>query len=371
MEKAKKASEFLKINASNLDSKKVMIGFDAFVDMIVRLVRNNNGADGCDFFEDIGTFGEYLTTKKGKSCGIEMKERFTKLGGNAAIMSNAIGSIGVKNDCICGFGYPSIEKVFNEMSSNSKLVTIGTPGYTTALEFDDGKIMLSLRDPVNLLDYDSIVEKLGFDTLSRYFKESDLISMVNWSCMSKFNSIWQNIIENILPSHTPNKKQIIFIDLADISDKPSQLISEGISLMEKFNEHYKVVLGLNENETNSVYKALFPDGQDVSLTDKGSRIFNETNIDLLVVHTLKTAIAFTEAGFIEEPNLFVKRPKLSTGGGDNFNAGLCTALLLDATPEAALYIANATSGFYVRNGFSPTVKDIIETLANWDSFTEE
>ena len=57
---------------------------------------------------------------------------------------------------------------------------------------------------------------------------------------------------------------------------------------------------------------------------------------------------------LQVDSMFIKKPKLSTGGGDNFNAGLCFGQLAGLDFEESLYCANGTSGYYVRNAQSPT-----------------
>ena len=49
---------------------------------------------------------------------------------------------------------------------------------------------------------------------------------------------------------------------------------------------------------------------------------------------------------------FVSDPKISTGAGDNFNAGFCAAQLLELDLESSVILANAVSGYYVRTGTS-------------------
>jgi len=61
------------------------------------------------------------------------------------------------------------------------------------------------------------------------------------------------------------------------------------------------------------------------------------------------------------PGRLEERPKLSTGGGDNFNAGLTWGLLQGfSLPEAAAF-ANAASGFFVAGGISPDLKNLNNT----------
>lgn len=370
-QKRQEVINFLKNNADMLKSKSATIGLDAFVDCIVRVVKSKSEANDYTFFNDIGEFGEHLITKKGKSCGIEIFERFTKLGGNAPIMANALGELGIKVNCVGDMGYPRIDPLFEGLSSNCSLFTIGEPGYTMALEFNDGKIMLSKRAPLINMNWEGIVDLLGLDKLKDFFTNSNLIGLVNWNAIQNFNAIFRGIIKDIFPLHTPNKKQVIFFDLADCSERSKEHICEAIGLIREFNKHYKVILGLNENETLLVYKALCPDAEMEDLVTIGTKLYAKLDMDSLVIHTLKSSIAYDKNGISQVSSLFVKTPKLSTGGGDNFNGGLCLGQLFELDFEGSLYIANAVSGYYVRNGHSPSLDNLIETLEKWDELIED
>lgn len=370
-EARQKVINFLKENKDNIRTKDATIGIDAFIDKIVRVIHTKTDKDEYIFFNDIAQFGNHLVSKSGKSCGIEINERFTKLGGNAPIMANALGSLSINVNCIGALGYPEIDPVFKQLSDNCKLFTIGNPGYTTALEFNDGKIMLSQRDYLHKINWDTIKDILGIETLKAFFDRSTLIGLVNWTGMIHFNEIFRGIIDEIVKDHTPSKSQILFFDLADFSERNREDIVEAVKLINEFSKYFKVILGLNENEAILMYNSLFPDKENMDLISLGQYIYDNLDVDALVVHTLTSSIAYESSGVVQAPSLFVKKPKLSTGGGDNFNAGLCFGHVIGLDMEGALYTANATSGYYVRNAKSPTVDNLIETLENWDNLIEQ
>jgi hypothetical protein len=356
---------------TQIETKEVTVGIDAFVDKIVRVVHSKSTSGEYEFFGDISQFGKHLVTKSGMSCGIEVCERFTKLGGNAPIMANALGSLGLKVNCPAALGYPEIDPIFKDLSPNCRLYTIGNPGYTTALEFDDGKIMLSQRDYLHKINWAVTKEMLGLDTIRTLFKNSSLIGLVNWNGMVNFNEIFKGILDEVLSVKSPNKEQIVFFDLADFSERSPEDIAAAVKLINSFNKYCKVILGLNENEVILMYKTLFPGKESLDLVPMSQFIFDNISVDALVIHTLTSSMAFETGKVVEVPSLYVKKPKLSTGGGDNFNAGLCFGQLMGLDFEGSLYTANATSGYYVRNAQSPTIDTLIETLENWDNLIEE
>jgi hypothetical protein len=361
----------IKTGMQDLNLKQVTIGLDAFIDKIQRVVKSQTEEGECVFFNNIGEFGEYLITKKGMSCGIEVRERFTKLGGNAPIMANALGNLGVKLNCVAAMGYPEMDPIFKELSPNCSLYTISNPGYTTALEFDDGKVMLSQREDLLELTWSSLKNLFGIEKLKEFICNRDLLGLVNWNGIKQSNSIFRGILQDVLPNCVSSKEKVVFFDLADCSERSQEDICEAIELIRQFGKYFKVILGLNENETYLVYTALKGKKGDKDLFTVGDELYRELKIDALVVHTHKSAIAWHKDGRSEVSSLYVQKPKLSTGGGDNFNAGLCFGQLLGLDFESSMYIANATSGYYVRNGKSPSIDNLIETLAQWDDLMEE
>jgi hypothetical protein len=364
------AINYLKKNMESLKTKQVTIGIDSAIDKIVRVVNSKSDKNEYVYFNDIAEFGNHIVSKSGKSCGIEIVERFTKLGGNAPIMSEAMGTLDVKVNCVSPLGYPDINPVFKKLSYNCTLYTIGNPAFTTALEFNDGKIMLGQVEFLDKVDWCTLKEMLSLEQINTFFKNSNLIGLVNWSCMLGFNNILNGILNEVLTVHESDKSKIIFFDLADYSKRESKDVFEVVQLINRFNKYFKVIFGLNENETVMMYKILFNNDIPDDLLTAGQQIYDFLNVDTLVIHTLTNSIAYDENEVVQVPSLFVKQPKLSTGGGDNFNAGLCYGQLIGLNLEESLYTANATSGYYVRNAKSPNVEELIDTLGIWNNLME-
>ena len=369
-ETRKEIVNYIEANFQKLVAKRATIGIDGFVDKIQKVVQSKSSDNEYVFFSHIAKFGSHLISKSGQSCGIEVCQKLTKLGGCSPNMASALGNLSVKVNCIGTLGYPQIDPLFKELHSNCTLYTIGNPGYTTALEFDDGKVMLIQKDFLHDLDWKVMKNILTLDKLKEFFFNSNLIGLVDWNNIVQYNDILEGILREVLPEHTQNKKQIIFFDLADFSERSKEDICKAIQLINKFNLHYKAILSLNESEAISLYNALYPEIQIADLKALGQAIYDAIGIDSVVIHTLIHSFAWDENGISETPSLYVQKPKLSTGGGDNFNAGLCLGQLLGLDLEGSLYVANAVSGYYVRNGHSPSIENLIDTLGNWESLIE-
>ena len=58
-------------------------------------------------------------------------------------------------------GYPNIHPVFADFAKKAQVVSIGEPGHTDALEFDDGKLMLGKLTPLNDVNWDNLMQRVG------------------------------------------------------------------------------------------------------------------------------------------------------------------------------------------------------------------
>ncbi len=160
-----------------------------------------------------------------------------------------------------------------------------------------------------------------------------------------------------------HKKQIAFFDLSDCSKRSNESITEALQLLREFAKHTKVILSLNKNEAGIIYKTLFATEPEKDLSDTGREIFEKAGIHTLVLHSAKEVAAFTDTETVFT-SFFVSDPKISTGAGDNFNAGFCAAQLLELDLESSAIFANAVSGYYVRTGTSAQLPAIINFLDN-------
>jgi len=342
------------------------IGFDGFIDYIVRVVKSKKSKHENVFFKGINEFGAYISEKSGKSCSIEIIGQMTKTGGNMPIMATALGRLGTRVNCIGALGLPDIRREFAGMRADGcALYSIAEPGITTALEFDDGKVMLADMTALDKISWEGIKSAIGEGVLSELYEKSTLIGLVNWSEIENSTEIWEGVLYEILPCLKHRPGRILFFDLADCSKRQGKDIEKVLHLIEKFSAYGRVVLGMNENESRLAYYALTGNSGNESLERVGSGIYKKLNIDTLVIHPVDGSFAWNKDGDHYACNFHIRRPKLSTGGGDNFNAGFCWAMLMGLDITSSLIIANAISGFYVKNGYCGRREDIMDFLYKW------
>src|SRR5204863_1391324 len=130
------------------------LGLDGFVDEILHVVDKRESAEKYQRLPTIAQLAERLAGAAGRSTNIELVNQFTKLGGNGPIMANALASFGLKITYLGNLGYPNLHPVFADFAKQADLHSIAEPGYTDALEFEDGKIMLGKHQSLKQVTWD-------------------------------------------------------------------------------------------------------------------------------------------------------------------------------------------------------------------------
>jgi hypothetical protein len=265
-------------------------------------------------------------------------------------------------ECAGTFGLPEILPVFREMSPNCSLLTIGETISATALEFNNSKVIMFDPGPYNHLTWHSIKDLLGVERIKQLLTGKQLVSFLNWSEIENSSQIWEGVIEEILPSiGHKGQKPYFFSDFSDCSRRSKQDIQHAIHLLGKFRNYFSVTLSLNQNEARLIAAALDVD-QTLSDEEFVKLLFHACNLNVLVIHRTNDSLAFNGIDYEKCDTFFCENPKILTGGGDNFNAGFCFAMLNGFGLNDSLIIANAVSGVYVEKGVSPEVDDLIEFL---------
>jgi sugar/nucleoside kinase (ribokinase family) len=351
-----------KLNLISTSDKSAFLGFDACIDYIIRIVREKKDNKITGYFTDSSQFGEFLINLDNKSCGVELQTKLSKIGGNMVITGNALGNLGISADCVGTFGYPEILPVFRTMSPNCSLRTIGETISATALEFSNSKVIMFDPGPYNNLTWEGIKNILGIEMIKELISGRQLISFLNWSEIENSSQIWEGILSDILPTiKQTGKKPFFFSDFSDCSRKSKKELQFALDLLGRFKKYFKVILSLNQNEADLIAKAM---GQEKLDSDEKfiKELFGAINTDILIIHRTKDAIGYDGVRYEKCDTFFCKEPKILTGGGDNFNAGFCYAVLDEFNLFQSLLVANAVAGSYVKTGISPDINSLIDFL---------
>jgi sugar/nucleoside kinase (ribokinase family) len=360
------ALELISKLAGSIDEKQVTVGFDGCCDVIYRVLKSVNSCDsGREFFSTIEEFGDYIMNKSGMSCSLELNKQVEKIGGNSPIFSNALGHLGIKTNSIGTLGYPDIRDTFRKMSPNCNLFSYAKANDTIALEFNDGKVMLSPRINMEEDVWEKITDVIGKAKLQELLFNVDMIGLVNWSELEYSTYLWNKLYDEISIQVVKEKKQIMFIDLSDCSHKDVQSLKDIVQLIKNFRKFFKVVLSLNENEALILTRA-FGLKEETELADVCKSLCTIIETDIVVIHTVKKSYVCSSSGISSSMETYYNSsPQISTGAGDNFNAGFALGCLLELPADVCEVLGNASASYYLTYGHSPSIEYLTKHMKSW------
>jgi len=358
-----KTRELLKGAEARLRGLRGLIGLDGFVDQIIRVVDKIQADGSATYLADIPSWAQRIQGAAGKSVKFELGVQQTKLGGNGPIMANALAQYGLPLTCLgnlSGSRGTEIHPIFKPMESHCRLISVGETCYTDALEFNDGKVMLSRQEATSEVTWEAMEHAVGEQELFHLFDQAQLVALNNWTGLPRMTDIWRSLQEKFCPRFSPARR-MLFIDLADPEFRLAEQIREALEVISRFARWFDTTLGLNQKEAGEIGEVLGckAEGDDRKFVQTAAEtIRSRLNIQGVVVHATAFAAAAskTDSKLVEGP--FAEKPLISTGAGDHFNAGYALAGILESDLEQRLQLGVATSGYYVRTAQSPTLADI-------------
>ncbi|MEM8756492.1 MAG: PfkB family carbohydrate kinase [Planctomycetota bacterium] len=376
---ARAAAERLSVVSDDeLRRLRAVVGFDGFIDSIIRPVARRRSM-AADDFEPIGTITEFAQRcahAAGKSTNIELHTVERRFGGNGPLMAGAMGRLGLGVTYIGAVGQagrPSeLDALYEPLRERcERVVPIAPAAGTDALEFEDGKIMLGKPASVQSVTWERVKQAIGLDELTRLVDRAAIVAVVNWVMMAGVEGIWQGLFEEVGPRLSSNPRRGAFVDLCDPAKRTDEDLSRALGLLGRLDTVLPVTLGLNESEADRIAAVCGLEEKaaaspPVSLAERSEAratgIREALGIACCVVHPREGAAAATESESAWFAGPFTPKPKLSTGAGDHFNGGFAAGRALGLPLAESLAVACATSGVYVREAASPTRDALVRFL---------
>ena len=361
-----KTAELL-LGTANDEPVEAFIGFDGFIDEIVHVVDHRSDINNFSKIKTIRDYSSRLMTGSGLSTNIEIVPIMRKLGGNGPNFAVPLQLFGMEIVYTGSVGKESFDPVFNRLSENMELIGLAEPGFSQCFEFDDGKIIVSRTECLNDVTPESLVSAVGDKRLLDLLCKSNLIAMNNWTMIPYMSDIWEMVLKNYIPKMRERcdiSKKIIFVDMADPEKRTADDINRALKILGEYTRAgFRTVLGLNKKEACEIAEIngkKIADYSGYPLEDICRFIAGIVDLTCLLVHPVDRAAMIEGGKYTETPGPFCEKPLLTTGAGDNFNAGFVYGYIKGFDPVDCLRCGVGTSGFYVRNARSPKLTELAE-----------
>lgn len=356
----------------DIGDEKVVLGFNGAIDRVREIVDEWQGRDSYQRIQRLDDFGQQVSTagREERSMLMEWVCSDMRTGALVCHISRALGMLDFEPVMIGMFGDPP-KDAFLEEFGEFEMESIGEPAYTDAIEFDDGKLMLSESGGMRYLDWEVLCEEVGVDQLAAYLDGAAVLGMGYWAEISDLVSIFEGIADEIVPTLNAPPEHVL-IDPADVGTRPSKDLKQARDALQRLDAVCPVTMSANRYETIDIANSLRSTTADRSPEAAAEIAREEFGISQFVTHGATKSALATESGIYGVDVPREDEPVLSTGAGDHFNAGFLLGLMYDLGPEESVALGNAVAGCFVRQGDPPTYEKIeaflqAYTLTNWQS----
>ncbi|MBL4701658.1 MAG: hypothetical protein JKX85_10420 [Phycisphaeraceae bacterium] len=353
--------------------RRVVSGFDAFVDETFRIVGQRTGPQQATWMPTISDFGDWSLSMAGLSGLREIVPQETSFGGCAINLGDGLASMDFELDLFANVGRPA-HPAFSSMLFRCHTVEPLAMdfGRTCVFEFNDGKLMFSVTRPFAQFTLEYFNDMLAQGVFPRACQKADGIALTSWAFYPFMTDCWQRLCKEVLSglSHRPH----LFFDLADPVSRTQEDMLSMLDVLTEFEKFGRVTLSLNGSEANQIAGVLDlapADDSSSSLQTLAQAIRQQTHISEVGIHLVKSATGVCADQAITVDGPYCSTPKKSVGAGDRFNAGYLAGLLLDLSMRERLMLGCASSGHYVRHAVSADRQQLVQFLKNWteESFT--
>lgn len=338
----------------NKPGAKVTLGIDGYIDEVWQIVETRKSAAEYKLYDKINDFTKAVDGTGGSLNEIIRKRR--SYGGFTCNTGKAVGRLGCDLTMLGMFGKDTIEPLYQEFQANYKMFSVGNPGVGEVFEFLDGKIMLTHTEETSSVSWSQLTSSLSMDTLSTIFGKADIVGLGYWALLRNFDDLATKLCEHFLEK---GKCSRLFFDFSDIRKHKKQALLDTLNTLYPLNKKVPMTLSVNEHEAKLLFSYMgrgFAQDDPKSAEKDIDHVRQQTGLDELVVHTPYFSVASTVSEEVATViQRYCKDPVITTGAGDNFNGGYVAASALKGELNLAerLLVGNATTGYYIRHGYSP------------------
>ncbi|WP_411964769.1 hypothetical protein [Haloferax sp. YSMS24] len=340
-----------------VDGGRVVFGFDGYIDRVREFVSERQSADEYERVSTLAEFSERVnaSVEAESSLSFEWIEDGVRTGGHTSHLARAFGEMGFDPAIVGCLGDPP-EDPFVEEFGDFPLETLGSPGYTDAVEFGDGKLMLTEIGALMTVDWADIESQVGVERLAELVDGTELFGMGYWSEMPALPDVARGVREVLWPTLS-DPPETLLLDPGDLRKREPDVVAEGITQVSALDDVVDVVVSANRYETR--YLAQLADGEEDTFERESRAAFDHLGVTRFVGHGIDGAYLADDEGTESVGVPRTDDPVLTTSSGDHFNAGLALGHVLDVGRAESLVVGNAVAGYFVRNGTPPAYEDVV------------
>ena len=334
---------------------------DGFIDEVWELVSSRTSSNDYTAINQMKQLAERIATVGTGGMAIELVKKRRTIGGFTANIGDATARLGVNTILVGLYGKEKLDPLYDPLSHICRMISLGDPAVTHALEFDDGKILMTHIEAVSNLHWSHIVDAIGTEEIISVLTASDIIGVGYWSSMPYFDDTLTQIC-TLLPQD--GKQRRFFFDFADVRKKDEASLVNTLQNFKILNKKYPITLSLNEHEAAAIFGLHDETLDEVGrpIPEKLEFVRKQIDIDELVVHTPYYAAASFQSKSVMVRQRFCKKPVRSAGAGDTFNGGYIAAVLAGLNILERLHVANAAVSYFLNNGHPPDQENLINEI---------
>ena len=337
----------------------IFVGFDGAVDRIYAVAASRT-SDKVERMSYIREFAATIGAAAGKSTNVERILLEERCGGNAVLCALALAKLNQRVTLLANVGKP-LHRAFTPLiDCGAEICATERPNGTDALEFFDGKILLTDSSPLAALTYDSLIKAAAVESLGQLLAWKRAIVFTNWTMTPAGTEIFGQILCRDIKCI--NSSVPIFFDIADPARRSDGEVAELLDLLAKFAETHVTYLSVNVKEMERIASIGEVGADGGSWREIMKKLHDRWPLEF-VLHKIDGAEHFGRDGWHMADGFFTAKPHSTTGGGDHFNGGFVFGIVAGMPMELALRLGNANSGAFVRSGRSPSRNDLKKFIA--------
>lgn len=353
---------------TGLPDKRIAFGVDGTIDRVRRMVAKRNSPESYERLTRLSDLGERITTAAAadSSCNIEWFQDGSRAGGHVSHLGRAMLELDLEPVLVGTFGTPP-NNVFREELDGATLLPVGAPSVTDAVEFEDGKLMLSESGVQRTMNWDRIETVVGVDVLADHIDGTSVLGLGYWSLIPEMATIWEGIATELWPMLSDPPESIL-VDPGNLRRLSTDRVRKGLSSLRSLDECANVTVSANRIETGELARTLADsEASSDSFTSDARSAYEGLQVSRFVGHGMSEAVSIRETSTSRVEIPVTDDPVLTTSAGDHFNSGLVLSQISDMGDGPSLIVASALAGWFVRNGNPPELEQLqtfIETYAS-------